>query len=963
MPYLFFIKSVERFFMSDERTAGGESVQGGLFKETLNLPHTDFPLRADSKVNDPLMLARWQEESVAQKAMHCNESGEKFILHDGPPYANGPIHLGHAYNKILKDIIAKARRMMGYHVPLVPGWDCHGLPIEHKVSSDNPKLAGAALKTACREYALRWVEFQRDEFKKLGVFMDWDHPYITMNPLYEASILRAFAHMVRAGFIERKNKTVPWCATCKTTLATAEIEYQDRTDPSLYVLFEVENSDARRIFPQAKNPLFFVIWTTTPWTIPLNRAVWLKTGAAYQRITVDGRDMIVAADLANAFVALLCGRGTCAIQLGEIIQAEDFEGVHIHHPFERTRMVPIIFEHSVSLEEGTACVHCAPGCGPQDYEVAVKHGLEIYSPLSADGRYTKGIVPHELEGKTIAYGQEWVKKQLKIDEKLVFEGTLQHSYPHCWRCRQGLMFRATPQWFCNLNHKNAKDQALAAVEHMTFYPSQSRNFLKATLENRWEWCLSRQKAWGVPIPALVEVAGEGVFVDPQFIEKVADVVAQEGIEFWDRVTIEELRRREFFSLDDEKKYATAAYRKEQDILDVWFDSGVSHAAVLTQRPELSYPADLYLEGVDQHRGWFQSSLLTGIMLNQKAPMKAIMTHGFTVDERGRKMSKSLGNVVAPAQVAEMVGTDGLRLWVASIGIDGDAVYSDRLIQNVGQVYRKIRNTCRFLLQNLYDFEYQKDAVALEKLEPIDRYALRQILQLQKRVVHAYEQGSVTMVYQLLNEYCATEVSAFYGDVVKDRLYCEKKEGHLRRSVQTAFWIILDTLTRLMAPIVSFAAEQVADFYQGAPGTRASIHLQKFADLSRVESVFEKTDLAFYDAQWQTLKNIRSVVLKSIEEQRAKGLVKHPLEAAITIFYEKLDSLVVAGDVASLLPMLFIVSEVTIASQKIEGLLETSIPGLWVKAERTGGTKCPRCWQFDKFAAESGLCRRCIQVLA
>ncbi|HBY06194.1 MAG: Isoleucine-tRNA ligase [candidate division TM6 bacterium GW2011_GWE2_42_60] len=948
--------------MADERTTGGESAQGGVFKETLNLPRTDFPLRADSKINDPLMLARWQEELVAQKAMQCNEAGEPFILHDGPPYANGPIHLGHAYNKILKDIITKARRMMGHRVPVVPGWDCHGLPIEHKVSGDNPGLSGAALKTACREYAAHWVNFQRDEFKKLGILMDWDHPYITMDPHYEASILRAFAQMVRAGFIERKNKTVPWCATCKTTLATAEIEYQDRTDPSLYVLFEVEQKDAQRIFPASKNPLFLVIWTTTPWTIPLNRAVWLKNGAAYQRITVEGRDMVVAESLAPAFIAQLCGRESCAAQMGETVPAELFENVQIRHPFDTTRLVPVILEPSVSLEEGTACVHCAPGCGPQDYEVAVKHGLEIYSPLSADGCYTKGIVPQDLEGQTIAYGQEWVKKQLRVGEKLVFEGKIQHSYPHCWRCRQGLMFRATPQWFCNLNHNKAKEQARAATEQMTFYPAQSRNFLKATLENRWEWCLSRQKTWGVPIPALIEVNGTDVFIDPAFIEKVADAVAQEGIEFWDRVTVEDLAKRAFFSPEEAKKYATASYRKERDILDVWFDSGVSHAAVLMTRPELAYPADLYLEGLDQHRGWFQSSLLTGIMLNQKAPMKAIMTHGFTVDERGRKMSKSLGNVVAPGQVVDMVGTDGLRLWVASIGIDGDAVYSDRLIQNVGQVYRKIRNTCRFLLQNLYDFDHSKDAVALEKLEPLDRYALHQIVLLQKRVIQAYEQGSVTTVYQLLNEYCATEVSAFYGDVVKDRLYCEKKTGHVRRSVQTAFWHILDTLTRLMAPIMSFAAEQVADFYQGAPGTHPSIHLQRFADLSALEHLFDAVDLRAYDAEWQLLKEMRSAVLKGIEEQRAQGVVKHPLEASVTLSYGALSSLTVVGDLASLLPLLLIVSDVTVVDKDTPGLQETAVKGLLIKVERAHGTKCPRCWQFDTQAAASGLCRRCVRVL-
>ncbi len=944
----------------EERSTGGDTGRVSEFKDTLNLPRTDFPLRGDSKVNDPLMLERWEREGLSAKVMSCNSGSAKFILHDGPPYANGSIHLGHAYNKILKDIIAKAHRMMGFHVPLVPGWDCHGLPIEHKVLTDQPGISGEVLKKACRTYALRWVHAQRDEFKRLGVLMDWQHPYITMDPLYEASIVRAFAALVREGYVERKNKTVPWCFSCKTTLATAEIEYQDRTDPSLYVLFELSGEDCVRLFSKIKGPLYFVVWTTTPWTLPLNRAVWLKNGAQYQRITVDGKEVIVAESLAPAFVALMCGRSTCEVQLGETFSAEIFEKARVYHPLVRSRFVPIIMEPSVSLEEGTACVHCAPGCGPLDYEVAVKNGLEIFSPLSADGRYTSGIEPVELEGMTITQGQEWVTNKLVADGMVLNVGTIRHSYPHCWRCHKGLMFRATPQWFCNLAHKKAKERALEAVEKMAFFPAQARSFLRATIENRWEWCLSRQKAWGVPIPALVEQEGTGTFVDPTLIEYVAQKVEKEGIEFWDRVTIDDLVKEGVVpaSIDANR------FRKESDILDVWFDSGVSHYAVLAQRPELAFPADLYLEGIDQHRGWFQSSLLTGIMIKGEAPMRAIITHGFTVDEKGRKMSKSLGNVVAPQQVIDSVGTDGLRLWVASVGLEGDALLSDRLLQNVGQVYRKIRNTSRFLLQNLYDFDFARDAIVPERLEPFDRYAIRQLLLLQQRVLQAYKQGNPTAVYNLLNEYCTVEVSSFYGDVVKDRLYCEKADGLLRRSAQTTFWYILDTMVRLAAPIMSFAAEQVADYYQ--PSGRTSIHMQRFADLAVLEKLFVGVDLGEYDAQWQLFKEMRSSVLKLIEAKRAEGVLGHSLEAAILLApSSSLKGLTVAGDLSVFLPMFFIVSSVAI-QESTDGLVSTGVDGLCALASRAPGVKCPRCWQWEDGAgspADSrGLCRRCVRVL-
>lgn len=924
------------------------------FKDTLNLPKTDFPLRAESKKNDPLMLKRWEDEGLSSAAQRCNEGQQKFILHDGPPYANGDIHLGHAYNKILKDIILKSRRMMGCHVPAVPGWDCHGLPIEQKVSQEQPQLKGAELLSACRSYAQRWVNVQRNELKQLGVLMDWDHPYVTMDPSYEAAILRSFSRLVRLGFVERKNKTIPWCPTCRTALAAAEIEYEDRTDPSIYLLFELDHEEAKKLFPTVGSPVSLVVWTTTPWTLPLNRAVLVKDGADYQLLRAGERFLIVGKALVEKCESILKKMGIDTISHEAVITSKQLAGLSVRHPLLREYFVPVIADQSVALDEGTACVHCAPGCGPSDYEVAVKNGLEVYSPLTSDGRYARGILPVELEGMTVADGQGWVQDRLKENGTLLFSGAITHSYPHCWRCHKGLIFRATPQWFCLLDHNDAKKRALNAIEQMDFYPLQGKNFLRATVDSRWEWCLSRQREWGVPIPALLGSAGS-VFLDADFIEKVAEKVAVHGIEYWSGVTIEQLIEDGLLN----KSFSTGNYRKETDVLDVWFDAGISHQAVLATRPGLGYPADLYLEGIDQHRGWFQSSLLTGIMLGVGSPTRAIMTHGFTVDESGKKMSKSLGNVIAPQQVIESIGTDGLRLWVASVGNEGDAVMSERLVQNVGQVYRKIRNTCRFLLQNLFDFEVKRDAIPFAELQPFDQYALRRVWLLSEHVLEAYIRYDMPAVYKLLNEYCAVEVSALYGDVAKDVLYCDAADSRRRRSVQTAFWYILDTLTKLMAPLMSFAAEEVSDYYQ--KGKTQSIHLQSFASMEAIKGIFANIDLVAYDREWEELLLMRVAIMKLIEEQRAAGNVHHPLEAAVTLNMAHGKEITVVSELAEFFQSFLIVSRVTFVST-CDRLVATGVAGLCARVDRVDGVKCPRCWQWSNSSDVHALCTRCSRII-
>ncbi len=941
--------------MSDKERSDSQQVS---YKDTLNLPHTDFPIRPNPTVDDPALLKRWAQDSLYEKATELNQGKKKFILHDGPPYANGHIHLGHAYNKIIKDIITKAQRMSGKQVPVIPGWDCHGLPIELKVTKEKPGLTPQELKKACREYASSWIDIQREEFKKLGVVMDWEHPYKTMDPKYEASILKAFGAFVDAGYIERKNKTVPWCFSCQTVLAAAEIEHYDRKDPSVFVRFPLEAASIAKALPALNGKeVSLLVWTTTPWTLPLNRAVFIHPKANYVVLDINGSLVVVGAALADKVCALM---GVEKKIIADI-PSQTLVGSTARHPFVAGLTVPVLADAFVSLEDGTACVHSAPGCGPEDYEMGIRYGLEIFSPLSPDGKYTKGIQPTELEGMSITDGQIWVLRTLTANGTLLFKTSIKHSYPHCWRCHNGLMFRATSQWFCNLAQHGLREKALAAIDSVNFIPDRSSNFLRATIQNRLEWCLSRQRIWGIPIPALVCKQGDYAFIDAALVEKVAAGVAREGIEYWDNVAVETLKPAGLSC----KVCGSKEFVKEKDILDVWFDSGVSHYAVLRNNPELAYPADMYVEGVDQHRGWFQSSLLTSLVLEKEACFKSVITHGFTVDEQGRKMSKSLGNVVSPDQLIEQLGTDGLRLWVSSISYDGDAIVSPVLLNNVKEVYRKVRNTCRFLLSNLYDFDAEKDLVPLDQMLLLDRYAIAQLLETNKKIRTAYERADLTAIFQELGSYCSGELSSFYLDIIKDRLYVEKADGLERRSAQTACWYILDTLTHLLAPIFSFTAELMSDEYQ--KNKKVSIHLQPFAQLPQAI-------VGIDDAQWQLLRNVRSAILKAIELEREKGLIKHSLEARVALFFDPASNgsellknffelLKVAGQTKeSFFKEWCIVSQVEFATTT-SGLSLSIFPGLYVAVTHAQGQKCPRCWQWGTRSDEHALCSRCSKIVS
>lgn len=953
------------------------------FKDTLNLPHTNFPIRPNHKEDDAALLQRWENENLYKRSFEKNKGEEKFILHDGPPYANGHTHLGHAYNKTLKDIVCKSQRMMGKHVPVTPGWDCHGLPIEFAVKKENPTAEGDALKKACREYAHKWIEVQKHEFKQLGVLMNWQEPYLTMDFGYEAHTLNAFGMLVEKGYIERKNKTVPWCPSCQTVLASAEIEYQDRKDPSLYVLFGLDKDSCTALFPQlTSKPISLLVWTTTPWTLPLNRAVLLKPNAEYAILETENNYVIVGKARASAIAQLL----NISENIVAEFNAQDLVSLKAQalHPFIAEFSTPILSDDSVLTDDGTACVHNAPGVGPIDYEVGIKNNLEIYSPISPDGKYTQEINIPELVGMPVAQAHGWVIQKLTDANTLLLKTSIKHSYPHCWRCRGGLIFRATKQWFCDLARNNLKEKACESVSRIQMLPAASHNRFEATIEGRLEWCLSRQRVWGVPIPALICDACDFVYTNKEFIAEVARKVAKEGIEYWDKVAVEALLNPGFGSATDPitgMVYASSVnsifritpesrcpqctigeLRKETDILDVWFDSGISHYAVLQQNPALQYPADMYLEGKDQHRGWFQSSLLTSMIIEQSPCTKTIVTHGYTVDAQGRKMSKSLGNGVAPQEIMDQIGTDGLRLWASSIDNAGDVVVSDVLLKNVQEVFRKIRNTCRFLLSNINDFDITTDAIAVEKMNSIDQYAMQDLFEFNQEVMHAYTDYNFTRVFHALGNYCAVNLSAFYLDIVKDRLYVEKHDGLQRRSAQTVCWHILDTMTKLMAPILSFTAEHIADEYQ--KGKTDSIHLQKFAV---VQQMWEQND------GWEILKSMRSALLKAIELQREKQIVKHSLEAQVTLYIDpaadfatKINAFFMnmneKGESAeSFLKEFLIVSQCTIQANKSD-LQETELKGLFARVEHAQGVKCPRCWQWDNSTDSDGLCQRCEKIV-
>jgi isoleucyl-tRNA synthetase len=954
------------------------------FKETLNLPKTEFSIRANAKTKEPELLARWIKEGLYEKAKEKGDK-KKFTLHDGPPFANGHMHIGHALNRTLKDITCKIKRMSGYRVVNVPGWDCHGLPIELKVlqeiGGDKTKISPIEFKKKCRAYAQKWIDIQKEEVMRLGVVTDWDKPYFTMSPAYESGILKSLATFVEKGYIERKEKTVPWCASCKSVLAIAEIEHKGRKDPSCYILFPLADNNSKTNL---------LVWTTTPWTIPLNRAVVLHPTAQY--VVLQGRsddeEIIVGEKLADE----ICSKAGIEKKVLREILPSDLEGQFALHPYIKDLKVPIILDDMVLLDDGTACVHSAPGCGPEDYVLGIKHNLEIFSTLSSDGKYTKGIKPVELEGMSVVDGQIWSIKKMHEKGKLFHKESMTHAYPHCWRCHQPLIFRATEQWFCDLKKNNLVDRAIEVADKLKFVPEWGNKRLSSSIASRAEWCISRQRPWGVPIPAILCKKCGHAHLDKKFIEMVAQGIEKEGVEYWDRVEIEEVAKG--FTCPSCGNNDLREIKKEMDILDVWFESGVSHTAVQERHPELQIPADVYLEGSDQHRGWFQSSLLSSVIMYDKACTKSFVTHAFVLDEKAQKMSKSKGNVVSPQKVIERYSADILRLWVAASNFEDDVIISEKILKNVAEVYRKIRNTCRFMISNLYDFDIRRDAVPFEELHLLDVYALSRLQEVVSTVKKSYNDYWFTNVFRTLNRYCTNDLSAFYLDVLKDRLYIEKSDGHSRRSAQTVMYHILDAITKLMAPIVSFLAEEVSDFYQADKDR--SIHLQDFPEQFDVWKKIQRQNMPAYKSSllaqqvkdpenfmfsmrmnswFGLLEKMRPELLKVIEGQREKGIIKHSLEAKVKVYLDKSDDdaksfeLFISflrtsqsdRDALRFCKDFIIVSQFEFVD-KPDGLEKTELPWLFVGVERADGKKCPRCWQWDKTEHPDELCRRCVGVL-
>jgi isoleucyl-tRNA synthetase len=931
------------------------------YKDTLSLPKTDFPMRANLPVREPAIIARWDEMGLYQQLLRANADKPKYVLHDGPPYANGHVHLGTALNKIIKDIIVKAKSMSGFQAPYVPGWDCHGMPIEHQVSKDlGPKarqLSQLEIRRRCRAYADKYFGIQREEFRRLGVIGDWEHPYLTMAPLYEAAIIRVFRQLVEGGFVYRGLRPVHWCPVCATALAEAEVEYTDHTSPSIYVRFQfagtAEEAAAIAVRPgdaaelaRHHQELAAVIWTTTPWTLPANLAVCLNPHLEYVAVNVETAYYVVAARLADAFLnATGCREAGPRIPVD--LSALDGRDV-FRHPF-MNRPARLVFESHVTADVGTGCVHTAPGHGYEDFAVGQKYGLPVLTPVDAAGRFTAEAGAYA--GRPVFETNDAIVEDLRARGALVQVEQLKHSYPHCWRCKSPLIFRATEQWFLRVDHADLRAKALDEINRVSWIPAWGHDRIYHMMETRPDWCLSRQRAWGVPIPAFHCGRCRTVAYSPDVIRHVEELFAARGSDAW-----YELSSRELLPPGFRCACGSEEFEKDNNILDVWFDAGCSHEAVLRPRPALAWPADLYVEAVDQHRGWFQVSLITAVAVHGQAPYHSVLTHGLILDEAAKKMSKSLGNVVAPEEVIKANGAEILRLLFASVDYTADTCFSKKLLPPLLEAYRKIRNTCRFLLGNLSDFDRQRDRVSDETLLELDRWILHRTAELIVRVRKAYDGFSFHLVVQQLVNFCAVDLSALYLDIVKDRLYCSAAAAPARRSAQTALWEILEALTRLMAPILSFTADEI--WAHLPPGERPpSVLLAGLPEPSRQDA-----ELA---AKWDRLLAVRGAVTKALEEARQSGLIGHSLDARVRLSASPSVRPLLDQE-APHLPALFIVSQVQLVDDLSADMVSPLLPDLKVQIERALGGKCERCWNFSEAVGRDskhpGLCERCADVM-
>ena len=938
-------------------------------KSTLNLPKTPFPMKANLPQNEPRILAEWEQSGLYQRIQQARADSPSYVLHDGPPYATGSIHLGTGLNKILKDMVVKSKTLAGFRAPFVPGWDCHGLPIETQVEKElggKGKVPPAEFRTLCRTFAARFVDQHRRDFKRLGVFGQWEKPYLTMSPEYEACIADAFLTFLEKGYAYRGLKPVYWCLYDRTALAEAEVEYEDHTSPSIWIRYEVTHAPAD-LPRRAGQKLFALVWTTTPWTLPASLALAFHPHFEYVLADDDhGNTYILARDLV----------GKVMQETGAVLRVEpkgllgkSFEGARFRHPF-LDREVPGVLADYVTLEQGTGVVHTAPGHGADDYRTGQKYGLDAYAPLDDDGRFVEGLP--EYKGKTVFEANPAVIALLKSRGALFAESKLQHSYPHCWRCHNPVIFRATEQWFIQLDAGSAnvrppkapplRQAALEQIPKVQWTPAWGMERMRSMIAERPDWCVSRQRFWGVPIPVFYCDQCGKVFDDVKALHHVIDWFRKEGADAWFRHTPEEL-------LPAGTRCAgcgAAHWRKENDILDVWFDSGSSHLAVLdppgTFGAGLPWPADMYLEGPDQYRGWFHSSLLIGVGVRGAAPYRQVLTHGWTLDEHGRPMSKSLGNVVLPTEVCEKWGADLLRLWVASQDYTADVRMSDNVMTQLSEAYRKIRNTFRFALGNLADFDPARDAVPEQELGELDRWMLQRTRALVVECEAFYRDFDFHRVYHALHDFCVVELSAFYFDILKDRLYTFAPNNAARRSAQTAMHRIASALVRMLSPILVFTAEDIWKYLPRPAGEPDSVHLALFPKPAECRAFPDEA----LDARWGELGRVRDAVLGALEQARNAKIINGGLEARVELAADgTLAELL--REYASWFPALFIVSQVELTDQPApDSVRSEALPSLAVAVRRASGKKCERCWNYSVRVGESAdyptVCERCVAAL-
>ncbi len=931
------------------------------YKNTLNLPRTDFSMKANLVEREPQWLEHWAQAGLYEKIRTARQGCKKFILHDGPPYANGEIHIGHVVNKILKDIVVKSKSLEGYDAPYVPGWDCHGLPIElmveRKVGKAGVKVDAKAFRQACRAYAQTQVERQRMDFVRLGIFGDWQRPYLTMEYASEAGIIRALARIIQAGHVHKGYIPVHWCTDCRSALAEAEVEYYDKTSPAIDVRFEVLDEAAlmsrsnRVPGHEGSGPISVVIWTTTPWTLPANQAVAVNPRLDYDIVQCRGEHGPERLVVADALLKDVMARfGIDDYRIVGYCRGSDLEGLKLQHPFY-DREVPVVLGDFVTTDTGTGAVHIAPGHGTDDYNVGVRYHLPVEHSVGPDGRFSSQTA--HFAGLYVFDANARVVEELKARGKLVHDAALKHSYPHCWRHKTPVIFRATPQWFIGMSHGGLRHKALTAIQGVKWIPAWGQGRIEGMVANRPDWCISRQRSWGAPIALFVHKHSGELHPDtPALMEEVARRVEQGGIDAW-------------FDLEPAELLGEQAvhYDKVTDTLDVWFDSGVTHDFVLERRPDLGVPADMYLEGSDQYRGWFQSSLLTSVAMSGRAPYRSVLTHGFTVDAQGRKMSKSLGNVVSPQSVLKTMGADILRLWVAATDYRGEMSVSDEILKRTADAYRRIRNTARFLLANLHGFDPAQHLVPPRDMLALDRWVVERARELQRRLYEGYSSYEFHQIYQRVHNFCTNDLGSFYLDIIKDRQYTTRQDSRARRSAQTAMYHIIEAMVRWLAPILSFTAEEIWRYMPGARGE--SVFLETWYELQFTATTREEEAQRMGAAFWDQVIAVRRAVDRELEKLRVAGKIGAGLDAEVDLYCGKAVYEVLArlGDELRFILITSYARLHATEQRPDEAVAGAEVGGVWILVRPSQHPKCIRCWHHREDVgsdpAHPQICGRCV----